>query len=348
MIAAVVAQVSPLLVTIPTVTGQGTVPAVLVQPAAPPGLGDAVWVDQVTGFPGWLVVNVPIGSGPAGAGWSSGTTVPAGSPSNSQVYYLRTTTGDVYLWGGSSWSIIGNLKGPSGTNGTNGTNGSNGATGNGWSSGSTIPVAAPSNNQIYYHHTITGDIYTWSGSAWSVTGNIRGPAGTNGTNGSTGPTGSVIPFAGSTTPSGWMVCDGTAVSRTLYPDLFTAIGTTYGAGNGTTTFNLPNLLGRVVVGVNGSDSDFTPVGKTGGAKTAPHTHTLSDSGQAQIYIGTGGQVGQRRITMPAYTETLAFTATRTTNAAASQTVGTPLTGSTDSASPTTVQPFMALVMIIKT
>lgn len=53
------------------------------------------------------------------------------------------------------------------------------------------------------------------------------------------PAGVVVPFAGKTAPSGWLKCDGSAVSRTTYAALFAAIGTTYGAGNGSTTFNLP-------------------------------------------------------------------------------------------------------------
>jgi len=58
------------------------------------------------------------------------------------------------------------------------------------------------------------------------------------------PVGTLIDFAGSTAPSGYLVCDGTAVSRTTYSDLFTVIGTTYGAGDGSTTFTLPNLIDK--------------------------------------------------------------------------------------------------------
>lgn len=56
-----------------------------------------------------------------------------------------------------------------------------------------------------------------------------------------GSPGLVSLFAGTTPPTGWLKCDGTAVSRTTYANLYTVIGTTYGAGNGTTTFNLPDL-----------------------------------------------------------------------------------------------------------
>ena len=62
------------------------------------------------------------------------------------------------------------------------------------------------------------------------------------------PTGVVQAFAGSTTPQGWLLCDGSAVSRTNYAALFAVIGTTYGAGNGSTTFNLPNLVDKFVEG----------------------------------------------------------------------------------------------------
>ena len=62
------------------------------------------------------------------------------------------------------------------------------------------------------------------------------------------PTGCVQAFAGSTTPQGWLLCDGSAVSRTDYATLYAVIGTTYGAGNGSTTFNLPNLVDKFVEG----------------------------------------------------------------------------------------------------
>lgn len=62
------------------------------------------------------------------------------------------------------------------------------------------------------------------------------------------PTGCVQAFAGATTPQGWLLCDGSAVSRTDYAALFAVIGTTYGAGNGSSTFNVPNLVDKFVEG----------------------------------------------------------------------------------------------------
>lgn len=64
------------------------------------------------------------------------------------------------------------------------------------------------------------------------------------------PTGLIAPFGGAAAPGGWLLCDGAAVSRTTYAALFAVLGTTYGAGNGTTTFNLPDTKGRSLVGVD--------------------------------------------------------------------------------------------------
>ena len=60
------------------------------------------------------------------------------------------------------------------------------------------------------------------------------------------PAGMISPFGNSTAPSGWLQCNGAAVSRTTYSDLFAAIGIVYGAGDGTTTFNVPEIRGEFV------------------------------------------------------------------------------------------------------
>jgi microcystin-dependent protein len=70
------------------------------------------------------------------------------------------------------------------------------------------------------------------------------------------PSGSILMFAGSTAPANWLLCDGAAVSRATYNKLFQAIGTTWGAGNGTTTFNLPDMRGAAPSGV-GTSSGYT-------------------------------------------------------------------------------------------
>ncbi len=74
-------------------------------------------------------------------------------------------------------------------------------------------------------------------------------------------------------PDGWLLCDGSSVLRATYPDLFSAIGTTFGAADGT-HFNLPNLKGRVVVGKDGSQTEFDAMGETGGENT--HTLTVAE------------------------------------------------------------------------
>ena len=95
------------------------------------------------------------------------------------------------------------------------------------------------------------------------------------------PTGCVQSYAGITIPNGWLLCDGSAISRTAYAALYAVIGTTYGVGDGTSTFNLPNLTSRVIVG---SGSSY-PLASTGGEAShtlteeelAVHGHTLVDS-----------------------------------------------------------------------
>lgn len=66
--------------------------------------------------------------------------------------------------------------------------------------------------------------------------------------GSVIPAGSVAPFSGSVVPDGWLLCDGSAISRTTYPNLFSALGTAHGQGDGSTTFNLPDYRGQFLRG----------------------------------------------------------------------------------------------------
>jgi microcystin-dependent protein len=96
------------------------------------------------------------------------------------------------------------------------------------------------------------------------------------------PIGALIPFAGNTAPAGWLACDGAQRSRVTNKALFEVIGTTYGAGDGSTTFNLPNMRGRFPLGVAASGTGST-LGETGGSLNhthsgAAHTHTWSQSG----------------------------------------------------------------------
>lgn len=91
--------------------------------------------------------------------------------------------------------------------------------------------------------------------------------------------GMIFDYAGSTAPTGFLFCDGAAVSRTTFARLFAVIGTTFGAGDGTTTFNLPDLRGRVVAGRD----------NMGG--TAANRLTNSGTGNPGVNGSTLGAVG---------------------------------------------------------
>ena len=97
------------------------------------------------------------------------------------------------------------------------------------------------------------------------------------------PVGVIEMFAGSTAPNGWLVCDGSTVSRKTYSDLFKIIGTTYGAGNSNTTFTLPDMRGRTPIGV-GTGAGLTA--RTLAATTGAETVTLSASNIPSITTGT--------------------------------------------------------------
>lgn len=117
------------------------------------------------------------------------------------------------------------------------------------------------------------------------------------------PTGVYVPFAGSAAPTGWLLCGPTAVNRITYAALFAVIGTTYGVGDGLTTFNLPDPTRRTLVGAGGTSTATlgnTP-GSVGGeeshvlttAELASHAHGVSDPGHAhhlskQVYSIAAG------------------------------------------------------------
>lgn len=98
--------------------------------------------------------------------------------------------------------------------------------------------------------------------------------GTQAVPGSIVPVGSIIDYAGTSVPNGYLECDGSAVSRTAYPLLFAAIGTAWGAGNGSTTFNLPNLNGRTVIGAGTADATGA-TNHTVGQRDGEETHALT-------------------------------------------------------------------------
>jgi microcystin-dependent protein len=121
------------------------------------------------------------------------------------------------------------------------------------------------------------------------------------------PTGAMLEYAGSAAPTGWLLCNGAAVSRTVYAALFAVLGTAYGAGDGSTTFNLPDRRGKFGVGVDGtytrgstggstttsSAGSHSHTGATGSttlttAQIPAHNHTITDTGHAHGLAGNNG------------------------------------------------------------
>lgn len=131
------------------------------------------------------------------------------------------------------------------------------------------------------------------------------------------PVGSVLNYAGLVAPSGWLLCDGSAVNRELYGRLFSVISTVYGVGDGVSTFNLPNLSERVPVGkslgvsvgdVGGNKLVTLSVGQlpshghsgvtaSGGA----HTHTITDPGHTHTQTTINDDFNNSRGNPPGFT-----------------------------------------------
>ena len=143
-------------------------------------------------------------------------------------------------------------------------------------------------------------------------------------------------------PTGYLLCDGTAVSRSTYSTLFTLFGTTFGTGDGSTTFNLPNYTNRMPYG--------TTIGSTGGSADAvvvTHTHTatstVTDPGHHHLgsvyyyYNGSGGGYGY-------------VSGTSQSTATTDSTTGITVANSTEGVSGTNANlpPYLGINFIIKT
>jgi len=223
-----------------------------------------------SGTTGAAVFNFGIPTGATGA------TGPANSLSVGTVTSGASASATIT---GSAPSQTLNLVLPKGDTGATGTTGATGATG---------PANSLSIGTVSSGTTASATI---TGTPPAQTLNLVLPKGDTGATGATGatgpqgadgiPAGSIMAWVTNTAPTNWLFADGTAISRTTYSTLFAVIGTTYGAGNGSTTFNLPNLSGRVPVGKNAGT--FATLAATGGAESVSldsnnlpaHTHSFS-------------------------------------------------------------------------
>jgi microcystin-dependent protein len=164
------------------------------------------------------------------------------------------------------------------------------------------------------------------------------------------PTGLIAEFGGAGVPNGWLACDGSAVSRTTYAVLFNVISTTWGVGDGSTTFNLPDLRSRSPVGAGAGTSLTNRVlGTTGGeenhaiqvSEMPPHNHPVNDPGHGHTYPNTGSAGGGPNLVEGAPN---AGTGANINNAA----TGVTTTNTGGGSGHNTMHPWAAVTFIIKT
>lgn len=131
-------------------------------------------------------------------------------------------------------------------------------------------IIANSNIEVTYNTSFNS-----GNGAWVIENTIALP-----------PVGSTMRWKTSSIPAGWLTCNGAAVSRTVYAALFTLLGTTYGAGDGSSTFNLPNSTDRLNIGAG----NLYAVGAVGGSKDAvvvSHTHTATVTDPGHLHSVSG-------------------------------------------------------------
>jgi len=151
------------------------------------------------------------------------------------------------------------------------------------------------------------------------------------------PTGAILAYGAASAPSGYLLCDGTAVDRTVYAALFAVLSTTYGAGDGVSTFNVPDMRQKFVLGKATSGTGST-LGGSGGAIDHTHTqptHTHTVSGTTSAPSATQGDTQGGAGSLPASgTHTHTFSATSSAS-------GNDATGANN-------PPFVTTVFVIKT
>lgn len=165
------------------------------------------------------------------------------------------------------------------------------------------------------------------------------------------PSGSLMMWPASVAPSGWLLCSGAAISRSTYAALFAVIGTTFGAGDGSTTFNLPDYTNRSPVGAGGLYS----IGATGGSKDAvvvSHTHTATstatDSGHTHTYLRDNyEEVGDTWAGSTSTRGADSGTTTATSSGSANVSVTTTINSAGVSGTNANMPPYLVINFIIK-
>lgn len=169
------------------------------------------------------------------------------------------------------------------------------------------------------------------------------------------PTGVIQEYAGATAPPGWLLCDGSEVGRNTYPTLWNLIGTAYGAGNGSTTFNLPDRRGKFGLGASGS----YPLGSTGGSMTSGGTSLSVDQIPSHSHTGTTSTAGDHSHSVfgtlsggpglgSGGTSSFPQTSSTSVNGSHTHSFTTDSTGSGATHNHTVTPPYLVLNYIIKT
>ena len=158
------------------------------------------------------------------------------------------------------------------------------------------------------------------------------------------PTGAVIPYAGTSAPANWLLCFGQAVSRTTYAALFAVVGTTYGVGDGSTTFNLPDLRGRVIAGQD--DMGGTSANRLTGLSGGVDGDILGGAGGAETHTLTTAQLASHTHQLLGFDNTTGTARVTIASAVTGDSVTTEAAGS--GSAHNNVQPTIILNYIIKT
>ena len=208
-------------------------------------------------------------------------------------------------------------------------------------------------------NTNVSGILTAGGNAFPTTSGVNGQALTTNGSGTASwnpvpPVGVISAFAGSTAPIGYLLCDGSAVSRTTYSALYAIIGTTYGTGNGSTTFNLPDLRSKMIVGVGqGSGLTNRTLASTGGIESKTlsisempsHNHTITDPGHTHSQTTVNDDFNNSGGNPPGFTADGA--GSRTWTNISSNTTGITINSTGGGTAFSVMNPFLALNYIIK-